>query len=77
MRLRILPLWMARPREGHPFGDHTIQFAGVERPPVPWRISPVGRCRARVSVSIVVHSGRVPSESLVHGSLVDTFSAGV
>lgn len=77
VRLRFVPLWMACPRKSYPPGDHTIQLTGVERPTVPRRISTVGRCRARVSVSIIIYGRRVPSEGRVHGFLVDFVSAGV
>ena len=77
MRLRIFPLWMACPREGHSFGDHTIQLAGLKRPSVPWRVQTFGRCRARVSISVIVHGCRVPREGRVHGFLVANFLAGI
>lgn len=77
VRLRILPFWMACPRESHPSGDHTIQLTGVERPSVPWRVSTFSSCRARLSVSIVIHGRRIPGEGCVHRFLVDTLSVGL
>ena len=77
MRLRFVPLWMARPRKGHPFGDHTVQLARIERPSVLGGLSTFGRRRARVSVSIIIYGRRVPSEGPIHGLLVDTVSDGV
>ena len=77
MRLRFVPLWMACPRKGHSFGDHTLQLAGIERPSVPGGLSTFGRRRARVSVPITIYGRRVPSEGPIHGLLVDTVSAGV
>ena len=77
MRLRILPLWMACPREGHPSSDYTIQLAGIERPSVSWRVSTFGCCVSRVSISTVVHGRRVSGEGRIYGFLVDAFPAGI
>ena len=77
VRLRIFPLRMACPREGHPFDNRTVQLAGIERSSVPWRVSASGRRRARVSISVVVYGRGISSEGRIHSFVVDTFSAGL
>ena len=73
LRLRLVPLRLARARESDPAGHHPIQSDSAERPPTPGSFPPAGSSRTRQPVPSAFHSIGVPCEGRLYDLLADGF----
>ena len=71
LRLRLLPLRLARARESHPAGHHPIQSDSAERPTTPGSFPPASSSRPRQPIPSALHSIRIPRQSCLHNILAD------
>lgn len=69
LRLRGVPLRLARAREGDPARAHPLQPAGAPGPALLQRLPPARGGGPRVAVPAALHGRRVPAQDRLHGVL--------
>jgi hypothetical protein len=71
LRLCLVPLRLARAREGHPSGHHPLQSDSTKRPPTLGSFPPTGSSWTRQPVPPPLHGIRIPRQSRLHDLLAD------
>lgn len=66
LRLRVFPLWLARSREGHPFGHYSLQSRRIEGPTPLQRLSTTRRCGSRLVIPSPIYTSRISNQGGVH-----------
>lgn len=69
LRLRILPLRVARPRESYPARHHSFLAHRAQGPSIPRRLPSFGCSRSRLALPSALHSCRVPYQDGLHDFL--------
>jgi len=77
LRLRLLPVRLARPRKGHSPGDHPLLSPRAQRPPLPRRFPAPRRRRPCFPLPAPLHGGRIPHQDRLHDILARVLPHGL
>lgn len=77
LRLRLLPLRLARTRKSHPARSHPLQPYRAARPSTPRSLPTPRRRRPRQPVPLALHRARIPRQSRLHALLAGRVPVGV